>query len=151
MTPIFNCSRKYPGMHAWCKFGNSSPNLWRDSARTSRISQISDSQWPKWPSRSRSITLIFDNSEEYPMMHVWCKFGNSSSNLWGVIMRTRSSLRTDGQTDGWTQATTLPLRSERPWGKNWFENLAFWLLSISMAIIIQIQMLYCINRHLSGR
>ena len=37
-------------------------------------------QWP---------TSIFNTIQEYPMMHVWCKFGDSSSNLWWVIMQTR--------------------------------------------------------------
>ena len=30
-------------------------------------------------------------------MHVWCKFGDSSSNMWQVIMRIRESSRTDGR------------------------------------------------------
>ena len=42
------------------------------------------------------MTPIFNTNREYPMMHVWCKFGDSSSNLWRVIVRTRF---TDGQAD----------------------------------------------------
>ena len=64
------------------------------------------------------MTHIFNISWEYLRMHVWCKFGDSSSNLWRVIVRTSKSLRTGGQTDGQTQATTIPLRSERLRGKN---------------------------------
>ena len=30
------------------------------------------------------MTPIFNNSWEYPRMHVWCKLGDSSSNLWWV-------------------------------------------------------------------
>ena len=30
---------------------------------------------------------IFNTSWEYPRMHVWCKFGDSSPNLWRVIMQ----------------------------------------------------------------
>ena len=54
---------------------------------------------------------------EYPRRHVWCKFGDSSSNLWRVIVQTRSVCRwTDGRTDK-TQARTIPLWSKRAWGK----------------------------------
>ena len=63
------------------------------------------------------MTSIFNTSREYPKMHVWSKFGDSSSNLWRVIVRT--DVWTDGRTDGHTQATTIPLRPERPRGKNW--------------------------------
>ena len=45
-------------------------------------------KWPKWPWRWRSMILIFNNSQEYHRMHVWCKFGNFSSNMWWVIVRT---------------------------------------------------------------
>ena len=81
-----------------------------------------ESKWPKWPWRSRSMASIFSTNCEYPMMHLWCKFGDSSSNLWWVIIRTRLSLRTDGwmdgRTDGRTLAMTIPLRPERPRGEN---------------------------------
>ena len=40
----------------------------------------------------------------------WCEFGDSSSNLWRVIVQTRLSLQTDGR----TQATTIPLRLKGP-------------------------------------
>ena len=59
-----------------------------------------------------SMTPTFNSSWEYPMMHVWCKFSDSSSNMWGSIVRTWWSLRTDRRTDGQTQATTIPLRPE---------------------------------------
>ena len=155
-------------MHVWCKFGVSSPNLWWVIARTTQISQNSESKWPKWPWRSRWITSIFHTSQEYPRMHAWCKFGDSSPNLWRVIVRTgqisynseskwpkwpwRSQSMSPfsipaesipwcrfgaslvilaqicdelscgqgkvyGQADGQTQATTIPLRPERPRGE----------------------------------
>ena len=88
MTPIFNTSREYPTMHAWCQFGDPSPNLWWVIARRSRISYNSKSKWPKWPWRSRSMTSIFNTSRVYPRMHVWCKFGDSSPHLGRVIVRT---------------------------------------------------------------
>ena len=52
------------------------------------------------------------------MEQIRCKFGDSTSNMWRVIMRTKYSLRTDRWTDEQTQATTIPLRPERPMGKN---------------------------------
>ena len=51
----------------------------------------------KWPWRSLSMTSIFNTNWEYPTMHVWCKFCDSSSNLWRVIIQTRKSLWTDRQ------------------------------------------------------
>ena len=88
------------GMHVWCKFGDSSPNLWWVIVRTSQISWNSESKWPKRHWRSRSMTFIFNTSREYHMMHVWCKFGDPSSNMWRVIVRTRASLRTDRRMGG---------------------------------------------------
>ena len=44
------------------------------------------------------MTSIFNTSREYPRMHVWCKFGDSSSNLWRIIVRTSKSLRKDVRT-----------------------------------------------------
>ena len=73
--------------------------------------------------------LHFHTSWECPRMHVWYKFGDSSSNLWRVIVRTSKSLWTDGQ----TQATTIPFWPERPRGTNaciplkfggWFSSTA---------------------------
>ena len=89
MTSIFNTSREYPRMQIWCKFGGFCPNLWRVITRTNRISYNSGSKWPKWPWRSRSTTSIFNTSWEYLRVHVWCKFGDSSPNLWRVIVRIR--------------------------------------------------------------
>ena len=98
------------------------------------------------------MTSIFNTIREYPQMHVWCKFGDSSPNLWRVIVRTNRNPdaclgqiwwfqlkpvtsyradkvkftdgRMDGQTDGQTQATTIPLRPERPRGK---KRLTFYI------------------------
>ena len=75
-------------MHIWCQFSDSSSNLLPIIAWTSQISQNSKTKWPIWPWRSRSMTSIFNTSWEYPMMHVWGKFGDSSPNLWRVIVRT---------------------------------------------------------------
>ena len=55
-------------------------------------------EWPKWHWRSGSATSIFNTNWEYPNVHVWCQFGDFSSNLWWVIVRTRYSLRTGEQT-----------------------------------------------------
>ena len=99
MTSMFNTSREYPRVHVWCKFGDSSPNLWRVMARINRIFYNSETKWPKWPWRSRSMTPIFKTNRECLMIHVWCKFGDSSSNLWRVMVRTRWNLWTDGPAD----------------------------------------------------
>ena len=40
----------------------------------------------KWPWRSRSMTSVFNNNRENPKMHIWCKFGDCSSNPLQVIM-----------------------------------------------------------------
>ena len=120
MTSIFNTSWEYHRMHVWCKFGDCSPSLWRVIARTSQIALPCLVQiwrlYPKFKMTYRAdkpnflefwvkmakMTLnvkvndpIFNTNWEYPKMHVWCKFGDSSSNLWRVIVRTRLSLRTE--------------------------------------------------------
>ena len=92
MTSIFNTSLKYPRMHVWCKFGDCSPNLRWVMTQTSRISYNSESKWPKWPWSSWSMTSIFNNSQEYPRMHVWCKFGDCIPNQWRVIVWTTESI-----------------------------------------------------------
>ena len=72
-------------MHIWCKFGDSSSNLLQVITETSQISKNSKSKWPKWSGRPKLMTSIFNTSREYPRMHVWCKFCDSSPKLWGVI------------------------------------------------------------------
>ena len=42
----------------------------------------------KWPWRLMSMPPIFNTGWENPKMHMWCKFGDSSSNLLKVIVRT---------------------------------------------------------------
>ena len=78
MTPVFNTTIENPKMYIWCKLGYSISNPSYVIARTSQISGNSKSNWPKWPWRSRSMTYIFNSSREYPIMHVCCKFGDSS-------------------------------------------------------------------------
>ena len=86
MTPLINTIQEYPMVHVWCKFSDSSPNLWWVIMQTRQISYNSELKWPKWPWRSMSMSPIFNSSWKYPMVHVWHKFGDSSSNLWRVIM-----------------------------------------------------------------
>ena len=57
------------------------------------------------------MTAIFNTSWEYPMMHVWWKFGHSTSNL--MSYHADKVKLTNGQ----TQAMTIPLRPERWRGK----------------------------------
>ena len=80
----------------------------------------------KWPWTSKSMTSIFNISWEYPMMHVWCKFGDSNSNLWRVIMWIRLSLCTDWQMDRWTGRHTDAVNNNTPsaWkAKGWKQRL----------------------------
>ena len=51
--------------------------------------------------------------QEYPRMHVWCKFGDSSSNQWWVIVQTKYSLRTDIQMN---RQTDRPRQGQYPFG-----------------------------------
>ena len=141
MPSIFNSSRKNPKihiwwkfgdsssnplkvtkwdclrMHVWCKFGDSSPNLWRVIARTSRISYNSESKWPKWPWRSRSITPIFNTNREHAEMHVWYKLV-IPAQICDDLSCGQSKIYGRTATDGQTQATTIFLRPERLRGKN---------------------------------
>ena len=101
VSPIFNTSQEYHRMYVWCKFGELAQifdELMRGQTEFHRIL----SQKGQKDRRSRSMTSIFITSQEYPRMHVWSKCGDSSSNPWRVIVGTRWSLRTDGQTDGRT-------------------------------------------------
>ena len=99
---IFNTSRECPRMHVWYTFGDSSPNLWWVIARTNRITYNSELKWPKWPWMSWSMTSIYNTSWEYPKMHVWCKFDDSSPNLWRVIARTnRISYNSESNWSKW--------------------------------------------------
>ena len=52
--------------------------------------------------KARLMTPIFNTDREYPRIHVWYKFGDSSPILWRVI----------------AHVTTIPLRPQRPKGKN---------------------------------
>ena len=122
VTSIFYTNREYHRMHVWCKFGDSSPNLWQVIIRTSQFSQNSESKLPKWPWRPKSMTSTFNISREYPMMHVWCKFGDSTSDEL-LCGQGKIYTRTDGWTDGQTDGQTDRRRQrqypfERPRGKN---------------------------------
>ena len=159
MTSIFNTSWEYPRMHVWCKFGDSSLNLWLVIEQTSQISQSFKSKWPKLPWRSGSMTSIFNTSQEYPRMYVWCKYGDSRPNLWWVIVCTKKSLWTDRRTDGWMDrrtslcmnkpttwcksgwvsrrtdaGTTIPLLPERPRDKNCFSGLEIPIIKITWSL-----------------
>ena len=117
MTSIFNTNLEYPRRHVWCKFSDSSPTLRQVIAQTSQISYNSESKWPKWPWRSRSMTSIFITNLEYPMMHL-CWF-----QLKSVTSYPADKVKF---MDGQTQATTIPLRPERQGVKNKMFNV-FWL------------------------
>ena len=62
----------------------------------------------KWPWRSKSMTPIFNTSQEILKMHIWCIFGDSSSNLLQVI----------------PQANLISYNSEAKWPKSsWWSRL----------------------------
>ena len=63
---------------------------------------------------------IFNSSWDYPMMHVWCKFGEFSSNLLDELSCGHAKVygQTDRRTDRQMQATTIPIWPERSRGKN---------------------------------
>ena len=63
--------------------------------------RILESKWPKYLEGHWQWPPICNTNWQYLMMHVWCKFGCSSSYMWRVIVQTRWSLRTDGRTGHW--------------------------------------------------
>ena len=73
------------------------------------------------------MTPNFNTNQEYSIMHVWCKFGDSISNLWRVILCRQCKVywrmdrqiagRRAGRKDGRMQVTKIPLRPESPRGK----------------------------------
>ena len=132
MTLIFNISWENPKMHIWSKLGDSSSNPSQVIARTSQIPWNSEWKWPRWPWRSMSMTSIFNTSWEYPMKHVWCKFGDSSSNLCYGAGKVK---HTDRITDGRTQAT-IPLLAVR---SNLTEDIHLWCVSTGVTSILLAQ------------
>ena len=101
VTYISNTSREYSRMCGadWMILVLICDKLSRGKAEFHRILI---QKWPKWPWRSKSMNSIFNIIREYHMMNAWHKFGDSSSNLWRVIVQTRQSLRTGGRTEGRT-------------------------------------------------
>ena len=61
--------------------------------RQTKFPKILESKWSKWTWRSRSMTPIFNTSQEYTTVHIWCKFGDSIPNLWWVIIWTNQTDR----------------------------------------------------------
>ena len=74
MTIVFNTSPENLKMHIWHKFGDCSANPLQITVPTRRISWNSESQCPKWPWRSRSMTLILIRADAIP----GCTFGANS-------------------------------------------------------------------------
>ena len=60
MTPFFNTGPEYLRMHVWCKFDNSSSNLWRFIDWTNQNSQNyleGQGQWPLFSIPDKSIPI----------------------------------------------------------------------------------------------
>ena len=72
MTPVCFTTQANLKMHIWCKFDDSSSNLFPVIVQTSQIFHNYESKWPKWPRSSRSMIPIFDTRQEDPMIHIWC-------------------------------------------------------------------------------
>ena len=73
------------------------------------------------------MTPIFNTNREYLKMHVLvqiCWFQLKSVTSYRADKVKFTDGRTDGRTDGETQATSIPLRPERPMGNNTEEHLA---------------------------
>ena len=51
----------------------------------------------KWPWRSRSMPPIFNTSCGNPKMHIWCTFGDSSSNPLKVVVSQNGQNDLEGQ------------------------------------------------------
>ena len=74
---------------------------------------------------------FFNTEREYPMMHVWCKVGDSRLNLRWVTLQTRSSLRTESDKDNTPLAWKARGKNRILSQKEHFtpEQLAVWLVS----------------------
>ena len=141
--PIFNTSWEYPRMHVWCKFVDSSSNLWWFITRTRRISLNSNSKCPKWPIKSGSITSIFNTKWEYPMIHVFANLG-IRVEICDELSCGKGNL-TDGLTDRRTDTgNDISPSAWKPMGKNRTICHAknTWKLSWSVK---QVRLLYPLN------
>ena len=49
----------------------------------------------RWPWRSWSMTRIFNTGWENPKIHIWCKFGDSSSTVLQLITREKPNFLND--------------------------------------------------------
>ena len=103
---------------AWSRSDSPQPeNAYGESERLGLYTRVTlnAASWvemAKQTWRSRSIDPIFNNNWEYPRLHVWCKFGDSSPNLWRVIAQTTQISRIlseNGQNDLGCQGQWPPL------------------------------------------
>ena len=114
-SPIFNRCWKLSKIHILCKFGQIPSNTFWLIARTSQNWQNSKFSRAEWPWRCRSRSPIINRCRKLGRINMHTKFGNIPSNGFWLNARTSQIYR---RTDGQTQATTIPLRPERPRGKN---------------------------------
>ena len=79
---IFNTSCRIPCYIIGAKSGNSSSNPLQVIAGQGKFARILSQNGQNDLEGQKSMSPIFNTSWEYPRMHVWCKFGDSSPNLW---------------------------------------------------------------------
>ena len=131
MTFIFNTSWEYTRMHVWCKFSDLNLNcdeLSCGQAEFPRAVSKNDQndfegqgRWPPFWIPAESVPgCIFGENLVIPVQ-ICDELSCGQAKVYG---------RTDGRTDGQTQATTIPLRPERPRGKN-----GFWVTMPAVTIV----------------
>ena len=78
-------------MQIWWKFDDSSSDLLQVIVQTNTNFLEFLNKMVKMTLKVKLNDPHFQyNSWEYPMMHVWCKFGDSNWNLWWVLVIVRT-------------------------------------------------------------
>ena len=72
MTSILNTTREYPRMNVWCKFDDSTPNLWGVIVRKSRnVLEF----WVKMAKMTLKVQVNDPYFKYQPRVSPWCMFG----------------------------------------------------------------------------
>ena len=124
MTPFFNTSCKNPQLHIWCKImwsnplqvSTDNPDFLKFRVKMAKMSLMVNVNDPHFQCQLRV-------SHDACLVHIWW-FQLQSVMCYRADMVKFTDRHPDGRTDGredgrpkgQTQATTIPLRSERPRG-----------------------------------